>query len=69
MRKVIYMLAVLTIIVGCKEREIIVVVVPNVEVHLNMKQYFNVEEGSLFKAATTRSTYVVLILIVLEVSL
>lgn len=59
MRKVIFMLAVvlLTLIVGCtKEREIIVVV-PNVEVHLNMKQYFNVEEGSLFKAATTRSTY------------
>ena len=47
----------LTLIVGCtKEREIIVVV-PDVEVHLNMKQYFNVEEGNLFKAATTRSTY------------
>lgn len=47
----------LTLIVGCtKEREVIVVV-PNVEVQLNMKQYFNVEEGSLFKAATTRSSY------------
>lgn len=57
MRKVIFMLAVLTLIVGCKEREIIVVVVPNVEVQLNMKQVFNVEEGDLFKAATTRSTY------------
>ena len=59
MRKVILMLAVvlLTLIVGCtKEREVIVVV-PNVEVHLNMKQYFNVEEGNLFRAATTRSTY------------
>lgn len=59
MRKVIFMLAVvlLTLIVGCtKEREVIAVV-PNVEVHLNMKQYFNVEEGSLFRAATTRSTY------------
>jgi hypothetical protein len=58
MRKVIFMLAVvlLTLIVGCtKERTI--VVVPNVEVHLNMKQYFNVEEGNLFKSATTRSTY------------
>ena len=59
MRKVILMLSVvlLTLIVGCtKEREIIVVV-PNVEVHLNMKQVFNVEEGSLFKSATTRSSY------------
>lgn len=60
MRKVIFMFAVvlLTLTVSCtKEREVIVVV-PNVEVHLNMKQYFNVEEGSLFRAATTRSTYV-----------
>lgn len=59
MRKVIFMLAVvlLTLIVGCtKEREIIVVV-PDVEVYLNMKQYFSVEEGNLFKSATTRSTY------------
>ena len=59
MRKVIFMLAVvlLTLIVGCtKEREIIVVV-PDVEVHLNMKQHFSVEEGNLFKSATTRSTY------------
>lgn len=59
MRKVIFMLAVvlLTLIVGCtKEREVIVVV-PNVEVQLNMKQVFNVEEGNLFKSATARSSY------------
>ena len=60
MRKVTFMLAVVLLsilIVSCtKEREVIVVV-PNVEVHLNMKQYFNVEEGSLFTAPTTRSTY------------
>lgn len=59
MRKVIFMLVVvlLTLIVGCtKEREIIVVV-PDVEVHLNMKQHFSVEEGNLFKSAATRSTY------------
>ena len=59
MRKVIFMLAVvlLTLIVGCTKEKEVIVVVPNVEVHLNMKQYFNVEEGSLFRAATTRSTY------------
>ena len=61
MRKVIFMLAVvlLTLSVGCtKEREVIVVV-PNVEVQLNMKQYFNVEEGNLFRAASTSdSSYV-----------
>ena len=46
-----------TFFVSCtKEREVIVVV-PNVEVQLNMKQVFNVEEGSLFKSATTRSSY------------
>jgi hypothetical protein len=59
MRKVIFMLAVvlLTLIVGCtKEREIIVVV-PNVEVQLNTKQVFNVEEDNLFRSATTRSSY------------
>lgn len=58
MRKVTFMLAVvlLTLIVSCtKER--VIIVVPEVEVHLNTKQFFNVEEGSLFKAATTRSTY------------
>lgn len=59
MRKVIFMLAVvlLTLIVGCTKEKEVIVVVPNVEVHLNMKQYFNVEEGSLFRAATTRSAY------------
>ena len=60
MRKVIFMLAVVlsTLFVSCtKEREIIVVV-PNVEVQLNMKQYFNVEEDNLFRSATTRSAYV-----------
>lgn len=58
MRKVTFMLAAVlaTLFVGCtKER--IIVVVPEIEVHLNTKHYFNVEEGSLFKAATTRSTY------------
>ena len=57
MRKVFFMLTVLsTLFVSCtKER--VIVFVPNVEVQLNMKQVFNVEEGDLFKAATTRSTY------------
>ena len=58
MRKVIFMLAVVlaTLFVSCtKER--VIIVVPEVEVHLNTKQFFNVEEGSLFKAATIRSTY------------
>ena len=61
MRKAIFMLAVVlsTLFVGCtKEREIIVVV-PNVEVQLNMKQVFNVEEDDLLNTrSTTRSTYV-----------
>lgn len=58
MRKVIFMFAVvlLTLTVSCtKEREVIVVV-PNVEVHLSTKSVFNVESEDF--RSTTRSTYV-----------
>ena len=61
MRKVIFMLAVvlLTLIVGCtKEREVIVVV-PNVEVHLSTKSVFNVEqEGFSTRSTTTEYQHV-----------
>jgi len=57
MRKVFFMLTVLSTLFASCTKERVIVVVPNVEVQLNMKQVFNVEEGDLFKAATTRSTY------------